>query len=85
MVRRDAPEVDVTVEGYREYFMIKQDMNVSPRAHLQEDKDATAIHPSDSIAPDVPPGALKFTLDDPLRAVAADTSDDPISGLEGMW
>jgi hypothetical protein len=84
IVHSAAPEVEITVEGYREYFMIKQDMNSSPRAHLQEDKRSKAKKFDDTTAPDIPPGALRFTYDDPLRSVAADMSDDPISGIEDM-
>jgi hypothetical protein len=64
--------------------MIKEDMSVSPRAHLQADKGSKAIHPLDTAAPDIPPGALKFSYDDPLRAIAADTSDDPLSGIQDL-
>jgi hypothetical protein len=78
LIQRLAPDVDVTVLGYKEYYMVSLNTHESPRAHLRPEESAKPLS-ADVIAPRIPEGFLKF--DDPLRSVALDQSDDPISGL----
>lgn len=59
--------------------MVALDPHQSPRAHLRVEENSRPLS-QDVIAPKIPEGFLKY--DDPLRSVALDQSDDPISGLE---
>jgi len=81
LIQRMAPEVDFAVLGYKEYYMVALDPHIAPRAHLRPTKDSRGKF-EDSIAPEIPPGAIVY--DDPLRSVALDMSDDPISGLPDL-
>jgi len=73
-----APELDLTVLGYKEYYMVALSTQISPRAHLRTEANSPPLS-QDVVAPRIPEGFLKY--DDPLRSVALDQSDDPISGL----
>jgi len=77
-ILRLAPELDLTVLGYKEYYMVALSTQLSPRAHLRKDEKSEALS-EDVTAPRIPERFIKY--DDPLRSVALDQSDDPISGL----
>ena len=79
MILRLAPELDLTVLGYKEYYMVSLSSQLSPRAHLRVTATSDPIS-ADVAAPEIPKGFIK--IDDPLRSVALDQSDDPISGLD---
>jgi len=78
MILQLAPELDLTVLGYKEYYMVALSTHLSPRAHLREKENSPPLS-QDVIVPKIPEGYTKY--DDPLRSVALDQSDDPISGL----
>lgn len=78
IILRLAPELDLMVLGYKEYYMVSLSTQLSPRAHLRNDASSQPLS-GDVVAPRIPDGFIQY--DDPLRSVAMDTSDDPISGL----
>lgn len=78
IILRLAPELDLTVLGYKEFYMVALSTQLSPRAHLRERESSPPLS-RDVVAPQIPEGFIKY--DDPLRSVALDLSDDPISGL----